>query len=106
MFCDPWETEMLFDNLYKYVSETSCPHCLPDCTADIYHQRLVTVPFRPCDEANLGVSSLCNLENQVKFTLEGHLKRSSVKSPNNRSPEGWSNTTWVGRSWAPILAPA
>jgi len=64
-FCDPWEAENLFDIMFKNFSDSLCSHCLPDCTTDIYHSMITSIPFRPCDESNLGVSSLCNLEDQV-----------------------------------------
>ena len=66
VFCDPWETESLFGIMFKNIADDLCSHCLPDCKTDIYHSMISSVPFRPCDESNLGVSSLCNLEDQVR----------------------------------------
>ena len=45
------------------VPKKECEHCLPDCTRVIYQPKLSTQPFRICDEKNLGMSDLCNMEN-------------------------------------------
>ena len=36
--------------------------CLPDCNTVIYEPLVTAVPFRRCDLRNLGVSTLCNLD--------------------------------------------
>jgi hypothetical protein len=35
-----------------------------DCSTAIYRPVLTSIPFRTCDDSNLGVSSLCNLEDK------------------------------------------
>lgn len=59
--CDPWEA-VEFDRLmFHEIPDGKCKHCLPDCTTADYSTSISLVPFRRCDYKNLGVSSLCNL---------------------------------------------
>ena len=45
-----------------FPSDDQCNYCLPDCDKIIYEPKMTSVPFRRCDESNLGVSTFCNLE--------------------------------------------
>jgi len=59
--CDPWEAAE-FNRYFNNLPGNQCSHCLPDCDTVIYTPTITTIPFRRCDFRNLGVSSLCNLE--------------------------------------------
>ena len=59
--CDPWEAAE-FTNYFNNVPDDKCSYCLPDCDTVIYSPTITAIPFRRCDFRNLGVSSLCNLE--------------------------------------------
>ncbi len=58
--CDPWEA-MNFKEIMKNVPDDECNHCLPDCSETQFSSTISVSPFRRCDFRNLGVSSLCNL---------------------------------------------
>ncbi len=58
--CDPWESKGFKEQL-KSIPDEACEHCLPDCSGTQYSTSLSVSPFRRCDYRNLGVSSLCNL---------------------------------------------
>ena len=60
LICDPWES-VKFRSLMQSVPDQECNHCLPDCSGPQYSSTLSVLPFRRCDMRNLGVSSLCNL---------------------------------------------
>ena len=60
--CDPWETKD-FQEYFNNLPDKICSHCLPDCTSTVYETRVSTAPFRSCDHTNLGVSGLCDFEN-------------------------------------------
>ena len=45
------------------IADEKCSKCIPDCSNTIYEPMITTVPFRKCDESNLGVSWLCNIDN-------------------------------------------
>ena len=47
-----------------YLIDDRCAHCLPDCQTVIYDPKLTVVPFRRCDDSNLGISKFCNLDDQ------------------------------------------
>ena len=59
--CDPWEAAE-FNNYFNRVPDDRCSYCLPDCDTVIYTPTITATPFRRCDFRNLGVSSLCTLE--------------------------------------------
>ena len=66
VFCDPWEAIQLNDIMFNNIDlDKMCSHCLPDCSTAIYHPVLTSIPFRTCDDSNLGVSGLCNLEDKT-----------------------------------------
>ena len=44
----------ILNDLYFYL----------DCSTTIYEPMITTIPFRRCDESNLGVSTFCSLDNQ------------------------------------------
>ena len=62
--CDPWETRK-FRNLMNSISYDACDYCLPDCNTTIYQASVTAAPFRRCDYKNLGVSFLCNFDDQI-----------------------------------------
>ena len=59
--CDPWDTKV-FQCYLTNVPDNTCKHCLPDCTTTMYESKVTSAPFRACDHTNLGLSSLCDLE--------------------------------------------
>ena len=59
--CDPWDAQ-LFVKQMREIPDSKCDYCLPDCNVTLYDARVTAVPFRTCNEKNLGVSFLCNLE--------------------------------------------
>lgn len=60
ILCDPWESE-LFERYMNEAKSKSSLDCQPDCQRVLYHPKLSSVPFSPCDERNVGISELCNL---------------------------------------------
>lgn len=60
--CDPWTTKH-FQETFNNLPDHECDHCLPDCTGTVYETRVSTAPFRKCDRTSLGVSGMCDLEN-------------------------------------------
>ena len=46
------------------VSSSNCSHCLPNCDETQYSSVSSTARFRRCDNRNLGVSSLCDLDSK------------------------------------------
>ena len=52
--CDPWDAEN-FTIFMRNTPQDNCLHCLPDCSITQYESVVSTVPFRDCDEKNLGV---------------------------------------------------
>ncbi len=64
-YCDPWKAKRFYDIMLSYeATEETCQHCLPDCQKTIYNPSVTTLPFRLCQESNLGVSQLCNFVSQ------------------------------------------
>jgi len=61
--CNPWDTVDFLKATYE-TPDSSC-ECLPCCTKTIYHSTVTTVPFRRCDDSNLGTSQLCDLEDTI-----------------------------------------
>ena len=60
--CDPWATKV-FQESFNNLPDNECSHCLPDCTGTVYDTRVSTAPFRKCDHTSLGMSGLCDFEN-------------------------------------------
>ena len=58
--CDPWQTVDFLTLAYS-TPDSQCRHCLPSCSTTIYNPTLTLLPFRRCDDTNVGVSDLCNL---------------------------------------------
>ena len=61
--CDPWVTKFFVNKTFSSPEE-ECPNCLPSCSMTHYHQSISSSPFRRCDDLNLGVSKLCNLNDK------------------------------------------
>merc|ERR1719192_2678534 len=61
--CDPWKA-LIFKELLGLVSSSNCSHCLPNCDETQYSSVRSTARFRRCDNRNLGVSSLCDLDSK------------------------------------------
>ena len=59
--CDPWSARHFLANMKKLPD--TCKDCLVDCEYTEYSAAVTAVPFRVCDNKNLGVSRLCNIEN-------------------------------------------
>jgi hypothetical protein len=71
--CDP-KTSNIFETLWQ-KSNRSCDFCMPDCNTNVYKYSLSQEPIRSCDDFNVGVSPLCNLQhrsNIYKPFLWGH----------------------------------
>ena len=62
--CNPWES-VTFLEFMNQVPDNECSKCLPDCRATIYEPYITATNLRGCDSSNLGVSRLCNLNNQA-----------------------------------------
>jgi hypothetical protein len=60
--CDPWQTMIFNQNLIQTDPEAKCSHCLPDCGKTIYRSSMTSLPFKSCDESNLGISKFCSLD--------------------------------------------
>jgi len=58
--CDPWDTIDFLKETFE-TPDSKCT-CLPGCNKIIYHTSITAVPFRRCDDSNLGTSKLCDLE--------------------------------------------
>ncbi len=58
--CDPWEAQKFYNKM-RLVPDGTFNHCLPDCSATSYQASVTSVPFRKCDDKNMGVSLLCDL---------------------------------------------
>ena len=70
VLCNPWEAR----EFRKAIDETPgdyCDHCLPDCTAILYEASVTAAPFRHCNYKNLGVSYLCNFDENVSPKIWG-----------------------------------
>ena len=61
--CDPWDS-LNFTTLMRNVPDKACNKCLPDCNATHYQSSVTALPFRSCDEKNLGVSFFCNFDSR------------------------------------------
>ena len=59
--CDPWKA-VDFTQAMESTRGSDCEHCLPDCEGTLYSQTTTAVPFRRCDNKNLGVSRMCNMQ--------------------------------------------
>ncbi len=62
--CDPWAAEKFLEDMGNANSERACGFCLPDCFNTIYEPMVTTIPFSKCDYTNLGVSPICNINDQ------------------------------------------
>ena len=62
-FCDPWQTIDFFYFMFDEIPDDQCAKCLPDCSQTAYETSVTTDPLRRCDSSNLGVSFLCNIDN-------------------------------------------
>ena len=63
--CDPWEAKS-FRNYMTSIPYDTCDFCLPDCITTMYSASVTAAPFRRCDYKNLGVSFLCNFDDQIQ----------------------------------------
>jgi hypothetical protein len=59
--CDPWQTVRIMQIMENDVTDDECSYCLPDCIQTIYQQTVSAQPIRRCDERNLQLTELCNL---------------------------------------------
>ena len=63
--CDPWKARQ-FRDFMNSIPYDACDSCLPDCSTTLYTASVTAAPFRRCDYKNLGVSFLCNFEDQIQ----------------------------------------
>ncbi len=59
--CDPWQTAE-FLSFIDFTPDNLCSSCLPSCSSTTYRPYISVVPFRRCDDTNLYVSKLCDLD--------------------------------------------
>ena len=59
--CDPWEARE-FRKKMSHVPIGTCDDCLPDCNTTLYSAEATVAPIRRCDYKNLGLSFLCDFE--------------------------------------------
>ena len=59
--CDPWNTVRIIEIMQRDVPDEECSYCLPDCIQTIYQQTVSAQPFRRCDERNLQLTDMCNM---------------------------------------------
>jgi len=62
--CDPWEAVEFENIMADQIPGDQCTYCLPDCQTTIFKHSVTSLPFKECDESNIGISFLCNLEDQ------------------------------------------
>ncbi len=60
--CDPFTALNVTTNMAANVPDDECSDCLPDCNYFLYAHSLSVEPFRGCDDYNLGLAPLCDLE--------------------------------------------
>lgn len=60
--CDPWMAVQFETIMSQNTTEDVCSYCYPDCQKTIFEQSVTALPFKECDESNLGISELCNVE--------------------------------------------
>jgi hypothetical protein len=48
--------------MFNDIPEDVCSSCLPDCVNTVYHPVMTALPFKVCDESNLGSSYFCTLD--------------------------------------------
>jgi hypothetical protein len=63
--CDPWQAIRFYDIMFNEIPDDVCSYCLPDCTNTIYHPVITALPFKTCDESNLGISQGSILQNSI-----------------------------------------
>jgi len=61
--CDPWQAIRFYELMFNDIPDEECSYCLPDCINTIYHPVVTALPFKVCDESNLGISQFCSLDN-------------------------------------------
>ena len=62
--CDPWESLDFLTEMYD-TPDDNCNYCLPSCSYTIYQPSVTALPFRRCDDSNMGVTDLCNLDDKT-----------------------------------------
>ena len=53
------------------VPTETCDYCYPDCSTTLYTASVTAAPFRRCDYKNLGVSFLCNFDEEIQPPIWG-----------------------------------
>jgi hypothetical protein len=48
--------------MFNDIPEDVCSSCLPDCVNTVYDPVMTALPFKVCDESNLGSSYFCTLD--------------------------------------------
>ena len=86
-FCDPWQAIQFYKIMFNDLPDEECMHCLPDCINTIYHSTVTSLPFKTCDESNLGISHLCNLDqpNLPEPKIWGKLVKEELQNSNRSS---------------------
>jgi len=63
--CDPWQAIEIGNLMFNDIPDEDCSNCLPDCSTTNYHPVITSLPFKECDESNLGISHFCNLDDET-----------------------------------------
>ena len=66
MMCNPWETKTFLDHV-EQIPDSTCHHCLPDCSTTLYETSVSSAPFKPCDHTNLEASPMCLLTSETRI---------------------------------------
>ena len=90
--CDPWAAVKFREYVSKKIFISSyvlvlillvlvdikvslitdeCDYCFPDCSGTIYEASVSAVPYRDCNNQNLGVSLMCNLDGDIEPPIFG-----------------------------------
>ncbi len=65
---------------------TECDYCLPECDTTTYDASLMSVPFRDCDNKNLGISFLCNLASPHQVSPPKYGKQATAEYERDAPP--------------------
>lgn len=84
--CDPWEAREFRIHMQR-VPSGDCDYCLPDCRTTIFSASVTAAQFRRCDYKNLGVSFLCNFEENIEPPIWGKSVIDQYRSEIDDIPE-------------------
>ena len=104
--CDPWEARE-FRKEMSLVPIGTCDGCLPNCNTTLYSASATVAPIRRCDYKNLGLSFLCNFEEDhqppiwADSVLEQYMTEIQQVPEYLKSLEGRSNKRFFADKRAP-----